>query len=73
MAKNTQDFRDELIKMANAVEFLENSFIGNQKIEIKVSVDNNTFTDISNYLGSNPNENKCVVSISNTEFIFLKK
>ena len=73
MAKNTQDFRDELIKMANAVEFLENSFIGNQKIEIKVSVDRSTFTDRSTYLGSNPNENKCVVSISNTDFIFLKK
>jgi hypothetical protein len=73
MAKNIDNFRDELIKIAKAVEILEDSFIGDNRIEVNIPVDDKTFNTITNYLGGIDNQNKCIVSIGNSEFIFLKK
>ena len=73
MAKNIENFRDELTKMAQAVEMLENSFIGQDLDEIKVSLDEDTFNRLMIELNNNSNDNKCTVSIGRANFIFLKK
>jgi hypothetical protein len=73
MAKNIENFRDELTKMAQAVEMLENSFIGQDLDEIKVSLDEDTFNRLMLELNNNSNDNKCTVSIGIANFIFLKK
>ena len=73
MAKNIENFRDELTKMAQAVEMLENSFIGQDLDEIKVSLDEDTFNRLMIELNNNSNDNKCTVSIGSANFIFLKK
>ena len=73
MAKNIENFRDELTKMAQAVEMLENSFIGQDLDEIKVSLDEDTFNRLMIELNNNSNDNKCTVSIGSADFIFLKK
>ena len=73
MAKNIENFRDELTKMAQAVEMLENSFIGQDLDEIKVSLDEDTFNRLMIELNNNSNDNKCTVSIGSVNFIFLKK
>jgi hypothetical protein len=73
MAKNIENFRDELTKMAQAVEILENSFIGQNLDEIKVSLNEDTFNHLMIELNNNSNDNKCTVSIGRANFIFLKK
>lgn len=73
MAKNIENFRDELIKMAQAVEMLENSFIGQDLDEIKVSLNEDTFNSLMFELNNNSDDNKCTVSIGRANFIFLKK
>ena len=73
MAKNIENFRDELIKMAQAVEMLENSFIGQDLDEIKVSLNEDTFNSLMFELNNNSDDNKCTVSIGSANFIFLKK
>jgi len=73
MAKNIENFRDELIKMAQAVETLENSFIGQNLNEIKVSLDEDTFNSLMLELNNNSKDNMCTISIGSTNFIFLKK
>jgi hypothetical protein len=73
MAKNIENFRDELTKMAQAVEMLENCFIGQDLDEIKVSLNEDTFNRLMLELNNNSNDNKCTVSIGSANFIFLKK
>lgn len=72
MGENQESFRDELIKMAQSVEILENTFIGENKIEITISVDENKFFKITNFLNRGFGENKIIISIGKTDFIFLK-
>jgi hypothetical protein len=59
--------------MAQAVEILENSFIGQNLDEIKVSLNEDTFNHLMIELNNNSNDNKCTVSIGRANFIFLKK
>ena len=73
MAKNIENFRDELTKMAQAVETLENSFIGQNLDEIKVSLNEDTFNRLMMELNNNSNDDKCTISIGSANFIFLKK
>ncbi len=73
MAKNIENFRDELIKMAQAIEILENTFIGEDLDEIKVSLKEDTFNLLMKELNNKGEDNKCIVSIGDTNFIFLKK
>jgi uncharacterized membrane protein (UPF0127 family) len=52
MAKNIDNFRDELIKIAKAVEILEDSFIGNNRItEIHSDCPKCVTKDCKNYCG----------------------
>lgn len=73
MAENSADFRNELTKLAEIVEVLEGSFLKNEKIEIKVSLNEDTFISLMTYLRYNTNDKKCIIEIGNSEFTFLKK
>jgi len=73
MAKNIENFRDELSNLATIVESIENSFITNNVVEITTSIDENIFKDLCLYLRNNPNDKKCVINIGGVTFTFLKK
>ncbi len=72
MAKNIENFRDELVKFANIVETVETTFIGNESSELITYIDEDLFNKISKEL-NNTQKNKCVISIGNVNFTFLKK
>lgn len=73
MAKNIENFRGELSKMAQSIEILENTFIKQGLDEIRVSLKEDTFNDLMVELNNNNKDDKCIVSIGNTNFIFSKK
>jgi len=73
MAKIIENFRDELIKMAQAVESLESTFIGEDLDEIKVSLKEDTFNHLMSELNNKNNDDTCIISIGKTNFIFSKK
>lgn len=73
MGENQESFRDDLEKLAQVSDLIENSFIKNEKVEVKVSLDEGTFSNLLQHLMINQNEKKCVIQISNLEFTFLRK
>lgn len=73
MGQNQESFRDDLEKLAQVSDLIESSFIKNEKVELKVSLDKDTFSDLLQHLMINQNEKKCVIQISNLEITFLKK
>lgn len=72
MESNQESFRNELVKLAQSVEILENTFISNRSVEITTKIDENTFNQISGLLNYQKNEDKIIISIGNTNFIFSK-
>jgi hypothetical protein len=72
MAKNFENFRDELVKFANVVEIIEDTFLGNDSLEVIGYLDENVYEQLSKELDTNQ-KNKCVISIGNVNFTFLKK
>lgn len=73
MGENKASFRDDLEKLAQVSDLIESSFIKNEKVEVKVSLDEGTFSNLLQHLMINQNEKKCVIQISNLEFTFLRK
>jgi hypothetical protein len=73
MAKNIENFRDQLTKLAESVEILENTFLNEGNIEIKVSLDEDTFLSLMDNLKNKNKEDKVVISIGSVDFTFLKK
>lgn len=73
MAENQEGFRSDLEKLAQISDLLESSFIKNEKVELKVSLDEDTFSNLLQHLILNQNEKKCTIQISNVKFTFLKK
>jgi hypothetical protein len=73
MGKNIENFRDELTKLAKAVEIIEDSFLSNGQTEVKVLLDDDTFFSLMRNLNNRTQDNKCIVSIGNVDFTFLKK
>jgi acetolactate synthase small subunit len=73
MGENQASFRDDLEKLAQVSDLIESSFIKNEKVEVKVSLDEGTFSNLLQHLMINQNEKKCVIQISNLEFTFLRK
>lgn len=72
MAENNENFRDELTKLANVVEILENSFVGSGTVDIEIKITE----DKLNYLRLNlntPKNDKVIINIERTNFIFSKK
>jgi len=72
MGENQESFRDELIKLAESVEILENSFIGKHNIEISVSLDESDFSNVKDYVNEKSSD-KIIISIGKVNFTFSKK
>lgn len=73
MAKNIENFRDELTKLAEVVEILEKSFLSKGDIKVEVSLDDDTFSNLLKTLRNNSEDLKCIISIGDIDFTFLKK
>lgn len=73
MGEIITDIKDQLKKLAEIAEIIDNSFLKNEKIELKVSLNEDTFNSLTQKLNYNTEDGKCVVSIDNVEFTFLKK
>jgi hypothetical protein len=73
MAKDIENFRDQLTKLAEAVEILENTFINDGDIQVNVTLDETKYQSLMRTLNYQSNDIKCVVSIGNVDFTFLKK
>jgi hypothetical protein len=73
MGKNIENFRDELTKLAKAVEIIEDSFLSNGQTEVKVLLNDDTFSSLMINLNNRTQDTKCLVSIGNVDFTFLKK
>ena len=63
MAKNIENFRDELTKLAEVVEILEKSFLSKGDIKVEVSLDDDTFSNLLKTLRNNSEDLKCIISI----------
>ena len=73
MAKDIENFRDQLTKLAEAVEILENTFVNDGDIQVNVTLDETKYQSLMRTLNYQSNDNKCIVSIGNVDFTFLKK
>jgi len=73
MAKDIENFRDHLTKLAEAVEILENTFINDGEIRVVVTLDDTKYQSLMRTLNYQSNDSKCIVSIGNVDFTFLKK
>ena len=73
MAKNIENFRDQLGKLAKAVEILESTFVGEGDMEIKVILDEQTYRSLMSNLNDRNTNDKCTISIGSMDFTFLKK
>jgi len=72
MGKVIENFRDELAKLAQAVEVLETTFISDSKQEIKITLDEQTSNSLMLQLNNFSNDKQCIISLGNTQFIFSK-
>ena len=70
MGKNIENFRDELTKLAKAVEIIEDSFLSNGQTEVKVLLDDNTFSSLMRNLNNRTEDTKFVLSIGYVDFTF---
>lgn len=73
MGKNIENFRNQLSELARAVEIFENTFVNDGDLEIKVSLDEGTFISLLQNLNNRLTDEKCVISIGNVNFTFLRK
>ena len=67
MGKDIENFRDQLTKLAESVEILENSFLINGDISVTTKLPEEDFNKLMNQ----SKENRCVLSIGSVDFIFL--
>ena len=73
MAKDIENFRDQLTKLAEAVEILETTFINDGDVSVNVILDETKYQSLMRTLNYQSNETKCIVSIGNVDFTFSKK
>jgi len=73
MEKNYNGIGDEIKKLAEVVEILDNSFFYSNQTDVTITLDENRFQKILLYLNHKTTDKKCIVSIGNTNFTFLKK
>ena len=73
MAKDIENFRDQLTKLAEAVEILENTFVNDGDIQVNVTLDETKYQSLMRTLNYQSTDTKCIVSIGNVDFTFLKK
>ncbi len=73
MGENNQNFGSEIAKLAEIAEILDNSFFYSTQVEMTITLEEARFIKLLNYLNYNTEEKKCIVSIGNINFTFLKK
>ncbi len=73
MGENNQNFGSEIAKLAEIAEILDNSFFYSTQVEMTITLEETRFIKLLNYLNYNTEEKKCIVSIGNINFTFLKK
>ena len=73
MGENTENFGSEIAKLAEIVEILDNSFFYSNNVDMTITLDEVRFRKLLNYLNYNTEDKKCIVSIGNVNFTFLKK
>jgi hypothetical protein len=73
MGQNYDGIGDEIKKLAEVVEILDNSFFNTDQTEITITLDESRLQRILSYLNHKTTDKKCIVSIGNTNFTFLKK
>jgi hypothetical protein len=71
MGKDIENFRDQLTKLAESVEILENSFLINGDISVTTKLPEEDFNKLMRSLNNQSKDNRCVLSIGNVDFIFL--
>lgn len=72
MAENQESFRDYLTELAKISDILENSLTKGSKVKVEFELDEFRFNLLNANLNNNLKEKKCIISIGDTEFIFLK-
>lgn len=73
MEKNNDGLGVEIAKLAEVVEILDNSFFTSNQTEIHITIDQKKFSELLKYLNYNTEDEKCIISIGNVNFTFLKK
>jgi phosphopantetheine adenylyltransferase len=73
MGENTENFGSEIAKLAEIVEILDNSFFYSNNVDMTITLEEVRFRKLLNYLNYNTEDKKCIVSIGNVNFTFLKK
>ena len=53
MAKDIENFRDQLTKLAEAVEILENTFVNDGDIQVNVTLDETKYQSLMRTLNTN--------------------
>ena len=71
MGEDKKNFGWKLEEMAKSVEILEKTF-NNSKIEIELKLNESDFLEVSQYFRIDTSKSKCVVSIGEVNFTFLK-
>jgi hypothetical protein len=73
MGTNEESFRVQLIKMAQAVDIIEDTFKESKNIKVNIELKESDFNDMCQELNNDIKNDTSIISIGNVEFIFLKK
>jgi hypothetical protein len=73
MGTNEESFRNQLIKMAQMVEIIEDTFKESKNIKVNIELKETDFNNMCRELNNDIKNDKSIISIGNVEFIFLKK
>jgi hypothetical protein len=73
MGENQENFRNYLTELAKISDILENSLTKGCKVKVESEIDEYKFNLLNTNLNNNLKETKCIISIGEVEFIFLKK
>jgi len=73
MGTNEESFRNQLIKMAQMVEIIEDTFKESKNIKVNIELKETDFDNMCRELNNDIKNDKSIISIGNVEFIFLKK
>lgn len=73
MGTNEESFRDQLIKMAQAVDIIEETFKESKNIKVNIDLKEEDYNHMCRELNNDIKNDTSIISIGNVEFIFLKK
>ena len=73
MGTNEESFRNQLIKMAQMVEIIEDPFKESKNTQVNIELKETDFDNMCRELNNDIKNDKSIISIGNVEFIFLKK